>query len=171
MDKLGQYILKKAKIAGICDEWAGLVGSTDSVDELLQLYKKGIDFCLEKNFPSNKDLLRLGGNRLTLHGIYIDKDVTACKGDFIVLLGGSSAKVEIDGYEASQLFVKHSSKAKISVYDNAFVVIDCFDNAVLDITASGNSKVMVNVYQYAQVTHNAKDNSIIKVVHKNKKSY
>jgi hypothetical protein len=77
----------------------------------------------------------------------------------------------VQGYAVSQLFVKHSSKATINVFDDAFVVIDCFENAVLDIKASGNSKVMVNVYRYAQVTHNAKDNAIIKVVHKNKNSY
>lgn len=171
MKNLGNYILKKARIAGICEPWADLVGTTDSVGELLKLYVKGIDFCLEKNFPSNADLMRLGGKVLEKYGIHVDKEVSGIGADFTVLLGTCKAKLQYGSFSAAQLFVKHSSVANVFAYDNAFVMIDCFDNAVVNVTAYGNSKVVVNVYKYAQITQKASDNAIIKVVHKNKSSY
>ncbi|WP_183560691.1 hypothetical protein [Mucilaginibacter sp. SP1R1] len=171
MQQINKYILKKAMEAGICEPWADMITDTESVDGLLKMYVKGIDFCLAKNFPSNADLLRLGRDRLSNYGIYIDKGITGAPGDFVVLLGGCRANLHIDGFSANQLFVKHTTTANINVAGNAFVMIDCFDNAVLNVTASGNSKVVVNVYKYAQVTNESKDGAIIKIVHKNKSTY
>lgn len=171
MDRINKYILEKAKEAGICEEWAGLIPSVGGVDGLLAMYVKGIDFCLEKNFPSNEDLVRLGGDRLAGHGVYIDKAVDLPSGDFIVLLGECTGNIHISGYSSTQLFIKHTSSATINAYGNAFVMIDCFDNTTLDVVASGNSKVVINVYGAAKVTHAVTDKAIIKIVHKNKASY
>lgn len=171
MQGLSKYILEKAKEAGICKEWAGLIAGTDSVDGLLQMYVKGIDFCLSKDFPSNADLTRLGGSDLGKYGLHIDEMVNLSNNEFIVLLGKCEGTVNIDGFTATQLFVKHTSFSQVTATGNSFIMIDCFDDSVLSVQASGNSKVVINVYGSAQVSHNSTGDAIIKIVHKNKATY
>lgn len=171
MENISKYILKGALAAGICEEWAVFIANTDTVDEFLKMYVKGIDFCLEKNFPANDDLVNLGGDRLEQYGIYVDRVVDYPAGDFLVFLGRSEGPVIANGFSVSQIFIKHECDISLKVADNAFVVIDCFDNSKLDVTASGNSKVMINVYGQAQVSDLKYNDAIIKIVHKNKPTY
>jgi hypothetical protein len=171
MKNINQYILEKAMAAGICEPGALEIATAGSVDELLAYYRRGIDFCLEHNFPSNEDLVRLAGGMLAGHGIYVDDEVLVGDADFTVLLGACTGKVSASGFNVSQLFVKHRSTVAVEVVDNAFVVIDCFDDAVVDVSATGKCKVLVNVYGQAQVTTTKADNAIIKIVHKKKTTY
>ncbi|AMR34131.1 hypothetical protein A0256_23115 [Mucilaginibacter sp. PAMC 26640] len=169
--ELHEYILRKAKEAGICKPWADMIAQGMSAGQLLKLYREGIDFCLEHNFPTNDDLVRLGGPLLVQAGIYIDATVHLSNSDFTVLLGKSHAAIEYSGYGASQLFVKHNSACNVSAADNAFIMIDCFDSAQVTVAASGNSRVIINVYGSAKVTTTINDSSFIKVVNKNKETY
>jgi hypothetical protein len=169
METINKYILSKAKASGICDEWAEMISGTDSIDGLLAMYRRGVDFCLEKNFPCNEDLVRLGGDRLAAHGIYIDTAVDLPKNDFIVCLGKTAGIIYADGYQTTQVFVKHTSNMTVIAKQRSFVVIDCFDDAQVDVEAYGASKVLVNVYGSATVTQSG--DGFIKIIHKNKSSY
>jgi len=171
MENLSQYILEKTLKADICQPWAEMIANTDSVDAMLAMYVKGIDFCLEKNFPENNDLINLGGDKLEQYGIYVNRVIDYPAGDFLVFLGRCEGSVIANGYAANQIFVKHESVITVKVSENAFVVIDCFESSRLELSAFDNSKVMVNVYGDAKVSHITYDNAVIKVVHKNKRSY
>jgi hypothetical protein len=171
MENLNKYILNKAKEAGICEPGALEIAKAGTVDELLAYYRRGIDFCLEKNFPSNEELVKLGGDKLKAHGIYVDAEVSLKNIEFSVLLGASNGYFTLDGYTVSELYFKGDTKAEINVCDNAFVVIDCFDESSIEINAYGHSKVLVNIYGRAKVAHASNSNAIIKVVHKNKATY
>jgi hypothetical protein len=171
MEKLSEYILQKAMEAGVCAPGVVEITAAYGKDDLLKLYVKRIDYCLEHNLPSNEDLVRLGGNLLAGYGIWVDENTSLKSPEFTVLLGASKMNIDIDGYTTSQIFVKHSSAAEIDVSEHAFVVIDCFNNAILKVRAYGDSKVLINVYGQAKVTHEAIGNAYIKVIHKNKANY
>lgn len=171
MQNINKYILEKAKEAGICEPWAEMVAGTSNIDDLLKMYVKGIDFCIEKNFPSNEDLLSLGGAYLVKHGIYIDAAIDCPVGEFLVLLGRCTGILNIAGYSTTQIFIKHTSCITVHVKNNSFVVIDCFDNAKLDLVADGNSKVLVNVYGSACITKASEGTAQVKVIHKNQPTY
>jgi hypothetical protein len=171
MGTINEYILEKAKAAGICEPGALEIAKAGTVDELLAFYRRGIDFCLEKNFPSTGDLVKLGGDKLKEHGIWVDQPVAVRDAEFTVLLGASNGKVSVSRFTVSQMFVKHQSAVAVDAAENAFVVIDCFDDSVISVTASGNSKVLINVYGQAKVTHVTADSATIKIVHKNKVAY
>lgn len=172
MENTNQYILAKAKEAGICQEWADKLAITTDIDILLQMYIDGIDFCLEKNFPSMADLAVLAGTeRLARYGIYIDEYVSLVNPKTLVLLGGCEADISIGSYQVSQIFVKHKSSGTFRISGNAFVVIDCFDDSELTVEASGDSKVLVNVYGRAKITHTTIEDARIKIVNKHKSTY
>lgn len=171
--ELNEYILKKAIASGICEGWAERISKVEGVEELLQMYVDGIDFCLEKNFPSNNDLVNLGGDRLAEYGIHVDEKIKGILRNpkFKVLLGLSYIEAHNDGFSVAQYFIKHSSKATILASDNSFVVIDCFDSSTLYVHAHDSAKVLVNIYGDAKVEQAAKGAGIIKIVHKNKSTY
>ena len=57
---------------GVCDEYSQLVSRAETVDDVLFLYKRGIDWCLENNSPS-VDLLRQYKSDCERNSIFIDR--------------------------------------------------------------------------------------------------
>jgi hypothetical protein len=86
MIELNEYILQKAIEANICEEWADKIASASGSAELMDMYCKGIDFCLSNNFPSNNYLVKLAGDELVKHGVYVDGVITV---EDIALLEGT----------------------------------------------------------------------------------
>lgn len=171
MENINQYILDKANEAGVCEAGALGIAHAANVDELLAIYVKHIDFCLSSGFLANEDLLRLAGDRLSAHGIYIDAAVELKEQEFAVLLGTFNGKMTASGYTVAQLFVKDNSSVAVEVSGNAFVVIDCFDDAVVNVTATDDCKVLVNIYGNPEVAHHCKGNAVVKVVRKGRAGY
>lgn len=64
-------IEKEAQSNGICAEYAALIDRASSKESLIDLYKRGIDWCLENDCPSLQSLRQeaSGFERL---GIFID---------------------------------------------------------------------------------------------------
>jgi hypothetical protein len=171
MQQLNKYIISKAKEAGICEDGALALARAADIDEMLTIYRRGIDFCLSANFPIIEDLILLGGDTLSAHGIWIDQTMMVKGAEFTVLLGRCVGNLQYQGYTVSELYVKHQSTAKVTISGNAFLVIDCFDDTSLQLAAYGDSKVLVNIYGSAKVTSTRADNAIIKTVNKQKASY
>ena len=170
--ELNNHIHSGAVKEGICSDWATYIKEAKSKEELMEMYVKGIDFCLEHNFPSNSDLLKFGGSSfLSNYGVYVDAQVNEIDQPFIVLLGTCKAKIAYNNYTAGQLFNKANSDMKVVINDNAFIVIDCFDESRTHIQANGNSKVCINIYGNAKVTYKTTGAGIVKIVKKNKPTY
>jgi hypothetical protein len=169
--EINQYILEKALDSGICREWGLIIQKTRSVDELLKMYVKGIDFCLKNDFPSNSDLQEKAGDLINAHGIYIDAEVNLVNSPFTVLLGACTANLSYSDYSVSTCYFKHESTGNIKAAGNSIVVIDCFENSVLNIDASENSDVLITIYGNAQVSHTASETAKVKIIHKHKLTY
>ena len=170
MEELRQYILDRALANGdLCVPGAKGIVSAKSIDDLLGMYVKYIDYSLEHNFPSNKDLVRIAGHHLAGYGIHVDDDFIQINSAFTVLLGACNAKLSYSGYTVSQVFVKHHSKVDLALKDNSIVMLDCFDESVINIIGSDNSNITVNTYGKAHVTKSGTGK--IKIIHKLKDTY
>lgn len=149
---INKYILEKAMAnEKLCQPGAAGISSARSINDLLKMYVKDIDYCLSNDFPSNEDLVNIGGNELSIHGIYVDAIKNLVDRPFIVLLGTSSANLKYTGYSVGQLFVKHAVAANIHVQDNGYVIIDCFDDSLITVFADQYGKVLINIYGNAAV--------------------
>jgi hypothetical protein len=169
--ELNEYILAKAIENDICKPWAEKISKAKDADELMQMYVDGIDFCLSNNFPSNEDLKTLAGDIINQYGIYIDQQFKLLDRPFIVALANTIGDSHYSGYSVSRLFAKHQSTVRVTARDNAFLLIDCFDNSFIDITASGNANIAVHVYGKATVVHTQTGNAMVKIVNKLKDTY
>jgi hypothetical protein len=171
MEWLNKIIYDRAIEAEICEPWAIKIANAPTVHHMLEMYRKGIDFCLKNDFPSNSLLLQLAGDQINEHGIFIDAPVDLVDPEFTTLLGKCNAAIAYTDYSVSTLFVKHTSTGSVIAGDNAIVVIDCFDNSTLLVTASDHSNVLINVYGNAQAKHSSIGKAKINIIHKNKPTY
>lgn len=168
---LNTYVLARAMQNNICTPWAEKIANAGSVDDLLKMYVAGVDFCLEHNFPSNTDLVSLGGDHINQYGIYVDQTLKLIDRPFVVFLGNSSGTVKYSGFNTAQVFLKHTSSTDIYVQDNASVLIDCFDDSVLNIEVSDYATAFVNVYVGAKVNYKSSGKGVIKIINKLTKTY
>ena len=103
-------------------------------------------------------------------GVFLDDNVKVENMPKCVCLGATKAHVEVQGFQVCEVFAKHDSELNVFAKDNAFVVIDIFDDAVVQIHASDRAKVCVNHYG-GVIEQKAMGDSIVKIREKNKKTY
>ena len=61
-----------------------------------------------------------------------------------------------------EVWAKHQSSLNIIAKDNAFVMVDVYDDAVVNVYASDRAKVCVNIHG-GKVTHAATDDAVVKI--------
>jgi hypothetical protein len=170
MQNLNKYILDNAP-SNICEPGiAGVLGA-QSVDDLLKMYVRDIDFCLETEFPSPSDLVQYGGEWLAQYGIYVNHTapLQVVERGFVVLLDKCRVKLTAEPFSASEVYIKHHSTVTLHAHPNAAVFLDVFDNAELHVQADTLSKVTVYAYGKAKVTYSGLGQ--VKVVNKHKSTY
>lgn len=170
MAHIGKELAKQAKAKGICNDWYKDLLEQKDVEKLAEMYLKGIDFCLANDYPSTDYIRKNFKGKMEKFGIHLDEHLTLTNEKKVVALGLCSGMVEVKDYEVSEVFIKHLSDMVLVVRDNAFVMVDMFDDSSLNIIAGDNAKVCVN--RYGGVVNFSKfDKAVVKVIEKNKKTY
>lgn len=155
---------------GLCNPWQAKLSKPLSIEALVRLYVRGVDFCISKDYPT-LDFLR--GNlkgKCEQYGVFID-DVIQSKKNIpdVVLNGDCMALLEYSDYSVSRVYIRHNSKVAINVSDHALLTIDAFDNSNLVVATAGNAaQVNVNLYGNAQVESIGDG---IKIKYKNRNTY
>ena len=169
--ELSKQLARDAKKKGICQQWHDELQKMTSKEEMLDMYVKGIDFCLSNDYPTN-DFIRehFKGQGMEEHGIHLDEEINIVCQPKCICLGKTKGVVTTSKYEVCEVFAKHESELNVIAHDNAFVAVDVFDNAVVHVYAYENSKVCVNKYG-GYVKCSSVDNARIKFREKNKKTY
>lgn len=171
---LAKELARQAKKKGICKPWYNELKSLngDNINAMAQMYLKGIDFCLANDYPDNNFIRTHFKGKMERYGIFLDDDVKIENKPKCVCLGTTCGRIETTGFNVCEIYAKHNAKLNVIAKDNAFVVIDVFDGAVVNVYASDRAKVCVNHYVGGgQVIKCATDNAIVKVIEKQKKTY
>ena len=167
---ISKELAKEAKKKGICKEWHTELKHTEDVAGLAAMYLSGIDFCLSNDYPSNDYLRKHFKGKMEPYGIHLDDNIQVKNERKVVALGTCTGIIEIGEYNVSELFVKHNSDLVLVVRDNAFVMVDMFDDSKLNIIAGDNARVCVNRYG-GDVEYESYGDSYVKFKEKNKKTY
>lgn len=124
-----------------------------STQELSALFFKYSDFCIKNNTPT-LDLLRSWRGSSEAFGFFVDDEIQEpiINATPVALNGACKMFLDYDGFTVSRVYIRHNSKAAISVSDNAILDVDLFDDAHLVISTAGdNARVTVNLYNNATV--------------------
>lgn len=168
--KLSKELAKQAKVKGICAPWHAQLLTLDDKDAMLDMYLKGIDFCLANDFPSNDFIRENFKGSMEHKGIFLDETINVANMPKCVCLGTTTGRIIVNVYEVCEIFAKHDAALNVVARDNAFVMIDVFDDAVVNIHASDRAKVCVNHYG-GEIKKIITDDAVVKIREKNKKTY
>jgi len=170
---LSKELAKQAKAHDICGDWLEKLMRTTDKKALLEMYLEGIDFCLACDYPTNDFIRANFKGFMEEFGVFLDDFIDLKNPKKCVALGKTQGTVEINSFGVSEIFVKHNSELTVIAKDNAFVMIDVFDNSVLDVLANGFAKVCVNRYGDAKVhSGDYGDNvGVVKIIEKHRKTY
>lgn len=142
-----QQILESGKKIGMCQQFQyELSAGSKSVDELCSMYHRGLDFCIEHNFPSRDIIAQFDRKDLERNGIYYDRrnyDIINQK--HIVINGKSDIDVYVD--EISDIYVRDSSVVRLHIRDNAFAYVTLCNKAKVSVVLRGkNTRICASVY-------------------------
>ena len=171
--KVNRALAKLAQENGICEDWFIALQKTEDKSRLLKMYLDGIDFCLSNEYPPLPFIRKHFVGVMEAFGVFLDEEITAKNSDYVVALGSCTGTAEYTDFAVGQVFVKHGSKLTIKASGNAFVMVDVFDEAEVEVIASDDAKVCVNQYggNLTTTTDASDGNAVIKVIRKPSKTY
>ena len=144
-----------ARRLGLCDEWFGNWKDETNKQQLIQLYLRGLDFCIERRWPAKKFILHhFSQELLRKNGILVDdirsypvRDHVTRRLEYLrnyVLIGKSSTVIRYSFRpHVCNVWAMDDSKVRVFVKYGAFILIHLFDNATADVNTDLVSKVTV----------------------------
>ncbi len=168
---LAKTLAKEAKQKGICESWHNHLKSLESKQEMVEMYVKGIDFCLSNDYPSNDFIRTNFKGSMEDFGVFLDDNINITNFPRCVALGATHGRVEVSSYNVCEVFAKNKCNIEVIAKDNAFVEVDIFDNAILTISAQDRAKVHINRYGGTIRANPTQGSAIVKIVEKHKKTY
>lgn len=171
MGNIAKELAKQAKVKGICEEWYFDLKNEKDVDRMLDMYIRGIDFCLSNDYPTNDYIRANFVGRMEHKGIHLDERLNVVNDKTVVCLGSCFGTIETHEFTVSQVFVKHNSEVIISAHGNSFIMVDMFDNSKVTIYAYDDAKVCLNHYGGDLTISSKEGNSVVKIIEKHKQTY
>lgn len=168
--KLGKELAKQARQKGICDEWHGNLKGLTDIDQLLEMYVRGIDFCFATNYPSNDHIRANFAGKMEAYGVHLDELLTETNPKKVIALGKCTGIIKAEGYAVTEVYLKDQCALSIDADGNSFVMVDMYGDTDLTVHARGNAKVCVNHFS-GRLIVNKDDNSIVKIKEKTIKTY
>jgi hypothetical protein len=156
--ELNNLLRNKARQLGLCDQWYKDWGDNETMQQLLEKYLRGIDFCIKHDYP-NLDFARKVFPRdiLIANGIFLDSHVDADNLMRSVVIGNSIGVLRYSGNRTGNIYVRHSSEVTIEVKGDSKVFIEAYDHCIVRVVCDKDSKAFVywhggSVYSEGNVT-------------------
>ncbi len=146
MNNLSETLKQQAVDLGLCRPWTEAWGDCDQ-QELIDKYKKGIDFCIDKQYPSN-EFIKANFDRDLLNAnlIFVDEylDFDMMPSGIYILNGECSGSIRFAPWTAATVYIRHKSNVTIIADDFAKVFVRLYDEA--EVEAEAEEGAVVRVY-------------------------
>lgn len=146
-DREVNFILRDvADSLGVCREFRDEWKDDFSRKDLIDFYKKGIEFCIEYNFP---DIMFIKSNfkKNMLHenNIFVDEAFDEVKNGSGVYVcnGNSTGTLKFKGMDVATVYVRHTCNVNITAEGVSKVFIDVLDASSVNIRQIDNATVYV----------------------------
>jgi hypothetical protein len=132
MNELNTELRQLAVKLGLCNQWQSQWNGEKSQQELIDMYIKGLDFCLKHDYP-NKNYIKqeFDHDLLVANHIYVDEDINLPNGisGIYVLNGECSGELHFSNWEVATIYVRHNTHVKVTASRFAKVFIRLYDDA------------------------------------------
>lgn len=147
MDKLNTELRAEAIRKGLCAQWQHDWADNKTPQELIEMYKKGIDFGIAYQYPSN-EYIKANFDRKLLNDnlVFVDEDINLdnAPSGVYVLNGECSGTICLAPWAVATLYLRHDTNVSIEARDFARVFVRLYDNA--DATVNARESAIVKVY-------------------------
>lgn len=145
MENLSETLKQQAVDLGLCHPWTEAWGDCDQ-QELIDKFVKGIDFCLERNWPTS-DFIKANFDRDLLNAnlIFVDEHIRLddAPSGIYILNGECSGSIRFAPWTAATVYVRHTSNVRIIAGDFAKVFVRLYDEAEVETEAEESAVVRV----------------------------
>ena len=146
MNNLSETLKQQAVDLGLCRPWTEAWGDCDQ-QELIDKYKKGIDFCIDKQYPSN-EFIKANFDRALLNAnlIFVDEHIRLddAPSGIYILNGECSGSIRFAPWTAATVYVRHTSNVRIIAGDFAKVFVRLYDEA--EVKTEAEESAVVRAY-------------------------
>lgn len=146
MDKLNTELRQQAVDLGLCSKWQEDWASDKDPQELIDMWKRGIDFGILHDYPSN-DFIKANFDSDLLHKnrIYVDEhlDIKNAPNGVYILNGECSGTLWFNSWAAATVYVRHNSNVTIIADDFAKVFVRVYDEANAEVVELDEAVVKV----------------------------
>lgn len=157
---VSEDLRRKAISLGLCHKWQRSWATSTNKDELVEMYKRGLDFCIENNYPTNEYMLKHFDGIMQRHGVFVSNFIDLKNAKEVVLNGECSGYLLYDMYSVGNVYVRHESKIDIVAKENSKVFVTCYDSSRLTLRTEGRGSIIV--YNYGSADISASGNVEIK---------
>lgn len=148
MNTINKELRDRAVSLGLCDKWQKSWVKDKSPQQLIDMFKKGIDFCFETGFPDN-DFIKenISKEILKKNNMFVDEEFyKANPENDCVILGNSQGKLTFDGYAVRDIYVNGDADVEIEAKDFSKIFVNVYGNSQVCLLQKGCSSV--NVYRH-----------------------
>lgn len=147
MENLSEILKREAVERNLCAQWTEAWADNSDQQTLIDKYKKGIDFCLDRDWPSN-DFIKSNFDRDLLNAnlIFVDEyvDMDMAPSGIYILNGECSGRIRLAPWAAATFYLRHNSKMNIVADDFAKVFVRIYDEA--DVEVESDESAVVKIY-------------------------
>ena len=143
--ELNKTLRSMARENGLCDQWFGAWKDDTTREELINMYFKGMDFSVDKDWVSNEFIKEnFPSDMLAERGVFIDeKGLKERNLPNVTFNGECEGELEYDVFNVGNVYVRHKSDVTITVWDFAKCFIEVYDKAKVKVVNYSNSRVFV----------------------------
>ena len=142
--ELNNLLKRRARELGLCDQWYDDWGDKDSMQQLLEKYLRGIDFCIKHDYPKLEFARKVFPKDILMaNGIFLDSSIDASNLVTAVALGESIGILRYHTSRTGNIYVRHHANVRIEVDENSKVFVEAYDNCRVHVVAKGFSKAFV----------------------------
>ena len=139
-------ILKRKAIElGLCKEWTDGWGNP-KLEQLVEMYIEGIDFCIKNDYPSNEFIKKHFGKVAENYGVYVDANINLLNPDIVIAQGDTKGSVVLSEFASRDIYVRHNSDITIIIKDHSKAFIRVFDNAKVRVLNQDYGKAFIYKY-------------------------
>lgn len=109
LKELKKKLAAEAKEKGICREWYEFILNAPSKERLLTLFVKGLDFCVENDYPSAQLRAEFAGLRQHF-GIFMSDHISVKSGKYVIGFGTSEGKAAYSGFDVAQIWAREDTR-------------------------------------------------------------
>ena len=130
---------------GLCQEWTS-EWDNESKDSLVEKYVKGIDFCIDHNYPSLAFMKENFDGVMQKHGVFAMEEVSVFNRRFLDINHSCVGSAKNNSYFDTDGYVRGNSVMDIVALENSSFHISLYDTSILNIRVYDNAKVYVYKY-------------------------